>query len=97
MFNLFLVIQVVICFLLIVLILVFQTSKGSALSMFGGGGDSLFSTPSSTTFIKKLTMYLAIAFAVNSVILSILYPTRHKSVLYDAPPPPPTSSSSNSK
>ncbi|MCX7641076.1 MAG: preprotein translocase subunit SecG [Elusimicrobiales bacterium] len=88
MFNFFLAIHIIICFLLIVSILLFQTSKGSAISMFGGGGDSLFSSPGGTTFIKKFTMYLAIAFAVNSVILTILYPLRHKSVLYDSVPPP---------
>lgn len=88
MFSFFLVIHVIICFLLIVSILIFQTSKGSALSMFGGGGDSLFSSPSGTSFIKKFTIYLAIAFAVNSIILTVLYPTRHRSVLYDAVPPP---------
>lgn len=89
MFTFFLIIHVIICFLLLIAILVFQTSKGSALSMFGGGGDSLFSTPSGTTFIKKFTIYLAIAFAVNSVILSILYPLRNRSVIYSATPPAP--------
>lgn len=87
MYNLFMVLHIIICFLLIVSILFFQTSKGSALSMFGGGGDSLFSTPGGTTFIKKFTMYLALAFAVNSIILTVLSPTRYKSVLYEAPPP----------
>ncbi len=95
MFTFFLIIHAIICFLLIVSILLFQTSKGSALSMFGGGGDSLFSSPSGTSFIKKFTAYLAIAFAVNSIILTVLYPTRHKSVLYDAPPPPVSSGEKN--
>lgn len=88
MFTFFLVVHVIICFLLIIFILVFQTSKGSALSMFGGGGDSLFTSPSGTSFIKKFTMYLALAFAINSIILTILYPLRHRSVLYDSVPPP---------
>lgn len=88
MFTFFLVVHVIICFLLIISILVFQTSKGSALSMFGGGGDSLFTSPSGTSFIKKFTMYLALAFAINSIILTILYPLRHRSVLYDSVPPP---------
>jgi preprotein translocase subunit SecG len=81
MYNFFLVIHIIICFLLIVSILVFQTSKGSALSMFGGGGDSLFATSGGTTFIKKFTMYLAIAFAINSLILTSLSPTRNRSVI----------------
>ncbi|MCX7905734.1 MAG: preprotein translocase subunit SecG [Elusimicrobiales bacterium] len=88
MFVFFLIIHVIICFLLILSILLFQTSKGSALSMFGGGGDSLFSSPGGTTFIKKFTMFLAIAFAINSVILTVIYPLRHRSVLYNATPPP---------
>ncbi|MGC8728995.1 MAG: preprotein translocase subunit SecG [Elusimicrobiales bacterium] len=86
MYNLFLILHIVICFLLVVSILFFQTSKGSALSMFGGGGDSLFSSPGGTTFIKKFTMWLALAFALNSIILTVLSPTRYKSVLYEAPP-----------
>jgi preprotein translocase subunit SecG len=80
MYSVFLVIHIIICFLLIVSILVFQTSKGSALSMFGGG-DSLFATSGGTTFIKKFTMYLAIAFAINSLILTSLSPTRNRSVI----------------
>ena len=81
MYSIFMVIHVIICLLLIISILVFQTSKGSALSMFGGGGDSLFATTGGTTFIKKFTIYLAIAFALNSLILTALSPTRSKSVL----------------
>ncbi|NLH39183.1 MAG: preprotein translocase subunit SecG [Elusimicrobia bacterium] len=84
MYNFFLVIHIIICLLLIVSILFFQTSKGSALSMFGGGGDSLFSSPSGSSFVKKFTMWLALAFAVNSLVLTILSPTRYRSVLYDA-------------
>lgn len=90
MYNIFLVLHLVICFLLIVSILFFQTSKGTALSMFGGGGDSLFSSPSGTTFIKKFTMWLAIAFAVNSIILTVLSPTRQKSVLNELAVPQQT-------
>ncbi|MEF3279972.1 MAG: preprotein translocase subunit SecG [Elusimicrobiota bacterium] len=89
MYNLFLILHIIICFLLIVSVLFFQTSKGSALSMFGGGGgDSLFSSPSGTSFIKKFTMWVALAFAINSIILTMLSPTRYKSVLNEAPPPP---------
>lgn len=90
MYNIFLVLHIFICFLLVVSILFFQTSKGSALSMFGGGGDSLFSSPTGTTFIKKFTMWLAIAFAVNSIILTVLSPTRQKSVLNELSVPQQT-------
>jgi preprotein translocase subunit SecG len=85
MYNVFLVIHILICVLLVIAVIFLQTSKGSALSMFGGGGDTLFSTPTGSDFIKKFTMWLAIAFAVNSVILTILAPTRYKSVLNELP------------
>lgn len=85
MYNIFLIIHIIISVLLIISIIFLQTSKGSALSMFGGGGDTLFSTPTGTSFIKKFTIWLALAFAVNSVILTILAPTRYKSVLMELP------------
>ncbi len=83
MYTFFMVLHIIICILLVISILFLQTSKGSALSMFGGGVDSLFSTPGGTTFIKKFTMWLALAFAINSIILTALAPTRYKSVLQD--------------
>ena len=60
------------CVLLIILVLL-QSGKGSATGVFGGGGgaDNLFPAASGTSFIKKLTLGLAIAIAVTSLMLSV--------------------------
>ena len=66
------VIHVLTAFAIILAIVVFQTSKGSALSMFGGGGDALFNSASGTSFIKKFTTGAAIVFAATSLLLTVL-------------------------
>ncbi|OGR41820.1 MAG: preprotein translocase subunit SecG [Elusimicrobia bacterium GWA2_61_42] len=71
MYNLIVIFHVVLALVIIVSIVVFQTSKGSALSMFGGGGDSLFNAASGTSFIKKFTAGCAALFAVTSLLLTI--------------------------
>jgi len=64
--------------------------------MFGGGGDSLFSTPSGTDFIKKFTTGAAIAFAITSLLLTILAPqAKYKTVVQDNPLLPSPQSTSN--
>ena len=65
-------IHVMTAFALIIAIVLFQTSKGSALSMFGGGGDALFNAASGTSFIKKFTAGAAIVFAVTSLLLTVM-------------------------
>jgi len=71
MYNLILILHVMLAFVIIISIVVFQTSKGSALSMFGGGGDALFNAASGTSFIKKFTAVCAGMFAVTSLLLTI--------------------------
>lgn len=71
MYNLIVILHVILAFVIIISIVVFQTSKGSALSMFGGGGDSLFNAASGTSFIKKFTAIAAGLFAVTSLLLTI--------------------------
>lgn len=71
MYNLIMILHVVLAFVIIISIVVFQTSKGSALSMFGGGGDALFNAASGTSFIKKFTAVCAGMFAVTSLLLTI--------------------------
>lgn len=88
MYTFVMILHVIVCFVLIISILIFQTSKGSALSMFGGGGDNLFSAPSATGFIKNFTAWTALAFAVTSILLTVLSPqTRFKSVVQENPIP----------
>ena len=71
MYSIIVTAHVALAFILILAIVVFQTSKGSALSMFGGGGDSLFNAASGTSFIKKFTAIAAGMFAVTSLLLTI--------------------------
>lgn len=71
MYTIIISVHVALAIILIISILVFQTSKGSALSMFGGGGDALFNAASGTSFIKKFTAVCAGLFAVTSLLLTI--------------------------
>lgn len=72
MYNFILIVHVFVAASLIIAIVAFQTSKGSALSMFGGGGDALFNSASGTSFIKKFTTGAAIIFAATSLLLTVL-------------------------
>ncbi|HNT98725.1 MAG TPA: preprotein translocase subunit SecG [Elusimicrobiales bacterium] len=86
MYTMITVLHVILAFLLIIVIVVFQSSKGSALAMFGGGGDALFSSGSGTTFIKKFTMWLAVAFAATSIMLTVFSNAeRRRSVVFENP------------
>ena len=79
MYTLILILHVILGIAVVLAILVFQTSKGSALAMFGGGGDALFNAASGTSFIKKFTMVTAGLFAVTSLLLTIIGSTRQMS------------------
>ena len=93
MYNFLIVVHVLAALSLILAILVFQTSKGSALSMFGGGGDSLFNSATGTSFIKKFTMTVAGIFAATSLLLTVFASSnRMRSVVQTYPlqaPPAP--------
>lgn len=86
MYTFIVTMHVILAFVIIISIVVFQTSKGSALSMFGGGGDSLFNAASGTSFIKKFTAGCAALFAVTSLLLTIFGANnRYRSVVQDYP------------
>ena len=86
MYNFLMVIHVLAAVSLILAILVFQTSKGSALAMFGGGGDSLFNSATGTSFIKKFTITMAAVFAATSLLLTVFASSnRMRSVVGDYP------------
>jgi len=73
MYNLILILHLLICIILIVVVLI-QTGKSGGLGgIFGGGGsDALFSAPSGSAFIKKVTVGLAIGFICTTVLMTIL-------------------------
>ena len=86
MYTLIVTLHVILAFVIIIAIVVFQTSKGSALSMFGGGGDALFNAASGTSFIKKFTASCAALFAVTSILLTIMGANnRFRSVVQEYP------------
>ena len=86
MYTLVLTLHILLGFILIIAIVFLQTSKGSALSMFGGGGDALFNAASGTSFIKKFTLGAAACFAITSVLLTVMASgNRFKSVVQDYP------------
>ncbi len=102
MYNIILTLHVIVCCLVILVVLV-QSGKGAGISNIfgGGGGDALFSAPSGSLFIRKVTTGFAIAFFTTCVVLTFLssrrtIPTVTQGVDFTptseapaAPPPPP--------
>ncbi|MEK7381983.1 MAG: preprotein translocase subunit SecG [Elusimicrobiota bacterium] len=71
MYHFLLTVHIIACLGMILFVLL-QTGRGAGLQMFGGGGDSLISTPSGTSFMKKFTAGLAATFAFTSLFLTLL-------------------------
>ncbi|NQS97095.1 MAG: preprotein translocase subunit SecG [candidate division Zixibacteria bacterium] len=74
-YSFFIFLHVVICILMVIVILM-QASKGKGLAgAFGGGGGmaaSMLGARGTATFLSKATTYLATAFIVNCIILTLL-------------------------
>src|ERR1035437_4423069 len=71
MYHFLMFIHVIAC-LSMILIVLLQTGRGAGLQMFGGGGDSLITTPGGSSFMKKFTTGLAATFAFTSLFLTLL-------------------------
>ena len=74
MYYLVLSLHVLVC-LLVILVVLIQSGKGAGLSNVfggGGGGDALFSAPSGSSFIRKLTTGFAVAFFITSLTMTYL-------------------------
>jgi len=71
MYHFMMFIHVTAC-LSMILVVLLQTGRGAGLQMFGGGGDSLITTPSGSSFMKKFTTGLAATFAATSLFLTLL-------------------------
>jgi preprotein translocase subunit SecG len=74
----------------LILVVLFQAGKGAGLgNLFGGGGgDQLFSAPSGSAFIRKLTTGMAIVFVLTSLGLTILTTQRSQRSLLEQVPMP---------
>lgn len=64
-------IHILACILMVFIVLL-QAGRGAGFNVFGGGGDSLFATPTGSSFLKKLTAWMAGTFAVTSLLLTLL-------------------------
>src|SRR5471030_1995472 len=71
MYHFLLAVHILAC-LAMVLVVLLQTGRGAGLQMFGGGGDSLITTPGGSSFMKKFTTGLAATFAFTSLFLTLL-------------------------
>ena len=72
MFSLVLILHIVICIMLIFIILL-QRGRGAEMgAAFGGASQTLFGAAGPTTFLNKLTTFLAILFMITSLGLAYL-------------------------
>lgn len=89
MYEFILFVHVAVCFLLILTVLL-QSGKGAGLNLFGGGGETLFSAPSGSSFMRQFTSGLAITFGITSLFLTLFASrTELRSVTSRIPAPPP--------
>ena len=71
MHTLTLILHFIVCILLILLVLL-QSGKGSAAGIFGASGaDNLFASPTAFNAINKFTAILALILMCTSVVLTI--------------------------
>ena len=80
----------VIASLFLILIILLQIGHAGSLGNLVGGTDQLFSTPSGSSFLRKVTIGLAVVFVVTSMSLTFLsYRTGLKTVTGLIPPQAP--------
>lgn len=76
MYSLVLTVHVAVCFLMVVVVLFQAGRSGGFQGIFGSSGEVIFSTPSGSSFLRKLTIGFGITFGVTSLILTILTKSR---------------------
>ena len=72
-----LVIQVMIVVLMVGIILMQKTGSDSIAGL-SGGGSNLFSHKSSMNLLSKITIFLAMAFILNSLVIAKIINNEHK-------------------
>ena len=89
MYGILVFVHIIVCVGLILVVL-FQAGKGAGLgNLFGGGGgDQLFSAPSGSAFIRKLTTVMAVVFVITSLSLTIITSQRSSRSLLEQVPMP---------
>lgn len=78
------ILHVAICILLTITVLV-QFGKGAEAGAMMGGGSSqaVFTSSSKGNFFTKMTTFLAIAFMVNSIVLTTITSKSAKTSIFD--------------
>jgi len=82
MFALLTGIYIVICLVLILAVLL-QQGKGASMGILSGAGQSWFGPSGGKTFLMKMTVVMAMAFLLSSILITILSSRR----TLMAPPP----------
>lgn len=71
MYTFTLIIHFIVCILLILLVLL-QSGKGSAAGIFGASGaDNLFASPTAFNAVNKFTAVLAAILMITSIVLTV--------------------------
>lgn len=72
-YSLILTLHMIVCVFVILAVLL-QSGKGAGFAGFmgSGGGDALFSAPSGSSLVRKITTGLAVAFFTTSLALTYL-------------------------
>lgn len=91
MYTFVLVIHMAVALFLILIVLLQIGKAGSLGGIFGGGGgEQLFSTPSGSDLLRKMTIVLAIIFLITSMSLTFVsYRARLTTVTGKMPYQPP--------
>ncbi len=83
MLTLLLIIHYFACILLILLVLL-QSGKGSAAGIFGASGaDNIFASPTAFNAVNKLTAGLAVLLFITSILLTVSYNKKTSSSVLD--------------
>ena len=71
LYTVMLIVHVLICVAL-VLVILSQTSKGGLDATLGGAAMNVFGGSGASTFLKKWTQYLGVAFLASCLVLAFL-------------------------
>ena len=83
MYTLILTLHFIVCILLILLVLL-QSGKGSAAGIFGASGaDNLFASPTAFNAVNKFTAILAAVLMATSIILTLASHKKSSSSVLD--------------
>ena len=78
-----LIVQIVLVVILVIAVLL-QKSSSIGLGAYSGSNESVFGAKGPAAFLAKVTMFLAIAFVVNTVSLSYVYSSKKTKSVVDS-------------